>query len=91
MSRRKKDKDLDNLVDTLTKENNNLKKKIGKLRKLVSNSNLEIDTEDEDKVVFEEEISKKCAKCGGLLKEVKIMNLLFTICQKCKSRTKILK
>ena len=87
-----KKKDLDNLVDTLTKENNRLKKKIGKLRKQVTNSSsFEEDDEDTADVPFEKELPKKCAKCGGEIREVIILNLSFAICQKCKNRSKLQK
>lgn len=90
---RKKDKDLENLIDTLTKENNTLKKKISKFRKIANNSITFDDVEDlED---FQESsndlknMPKKCSKCGGEFKKVKVVNMLFAICQKCKNRIKI--
>jgi len=90
----KRKKDLEGLIDSLSKENSSLKKKISKLRKLISSNNLdsEVDAVDEttEEVVLEE-MPKKCAKCGGEVKEVKIMNLSFVICQKCKNRTKLSK
>ena len=93
----KKEKDLENLVEVLTKENNNLKKKIGKLRKLAEINNLleedeyaETSYKDVDEDPESKKMIKTCAKCKGEVKEIKVLNVLFSICQKCKNRIKLL-
>jgi len=95
MSKRNKkinlDKDVLEEVEVLRKENNNLKKRISKLRKL-ANKNNELDGFDavlEDGI--EDLIKKeaKCDTCGGILKRVAVLDTLFNVCQKCKKRIRI--
>ena len=85
------DKDILEEVEVLRKENNNLKKRIGKLRKLANKNNEleEFDSTFEEKV---EDLPKKearCVVCGGMLKTVVVLNTTFNVCQKCKKRIKI--
>lgn len=92
MSRKSKDEDNPDILDKLIRENNNLKKKIGKLRK-VANKALESE-KDEESLIFEENTPKKkkirnCF-CGGDLQRINFFNMAFDVCQSCKHRIKII-
>jgi hypothetical protein len=89
----KKSKNLDKKLKELTRENQSLKKKIGKLRKDVSISQDALISNQEyaSQIIHEEKKEKmpKCEHCGGETKRFKIHNLLLDICQACKSRKKV--
>lgn len=90
---KKSSKDLNKKINELTRENTSLKKKLGKLRKDVNQSQdaLIINQEYASQILVEEkrEKIKKCDYCSGDIKKFKIRNSLFEICQLCKSRKKV--
>jgi len=86
---------LTDFVDKLVKENNSLKKKIGKLRKMATKAvELEQEDDQEDDAVYKsEELANfkqdLCKLCGGVLKKVVVSERAFSVCQSCKHRVKI--
>jgi len=85
-----KSKDQDKKIRELTGENQNLKKKLGKLRKEVSKTDdaLLMNQEYASQIQVEEKI-RRCAHCSGEIKQFRILNILFDICQRCKDRVKV--
>lgn len=90
---KKSNKDLDEKIGELMRENQSLKKKLGKLRKDVSKTQDALITNQEYacqiSVEEKKEKIKKCEHCSGEIKKLKIRNTLYEICQRCKSRTKV--
>jgi len=78
-------------IEVLRKENNNLKKRIGKLRKLAINSNVVEDEKiyDIENILDLPKNETNCDICQGTLKQVVILDIAFNVCQKCKNRIKI--
>lgn len=89
----KKKKDLDKQIKELTKENQSLKKRLGKLRKDVHTSQDALISNQEyaSQIIVEEKREKipKCEDCGGETKRFRIHNIILDVCQTCKSRKKV--
>ena len=88
----KKTSKLLNRIESLERENRNIRKKMSQYKRLVSKSanillaNFE-NKKDEDVVVHKDD--KLCDDCGrGYIKKVKILDLTFEICQFCGTKNK---
>lgn len=93
MAREKRKKDLDEKLTELEKENQSLKKALGKLRKDVSKSQdailLNQEYAQQIEIAEKKDKIKKCEHCEGEVKRFQINSIVFDICQRCKSRTRI--
>jgi len=88
MSQTNKERDLLKKVELLLRENKALRKKLGKFRKVANNGIHCAQPEKEETHEKHEEV-RECDYCRGEIKRIKIHNLAFDVCQKCKNRTKI--
>ena len=92
----KKEKNLQKRVESLIRENKQLRKKLGKLRKEAHKSvNSSPKPKKEDVSVGKSKVDKpkvdlsECSYCKGELKKVIVFNLEFEVCQKCKARKRL--
>lgn len=87
----KKDRDILNQIDELTKENKSLKRQLRRMRKMVDGFAEDMWEKKEEALLEEEvtyEVSPKCA-CGGELKRMPLLDYVFEVCQSCKRRLRI--
>lgn len=92
MSERSNDKNLLKRVDSLVRENKNLRKKLGRLSKVANYEILQSTSEEDLEFAREEAIkqkTKECDTCRGEIKRFIVYNLEFEVCQKCKTRTRV--
>lgn len=87
----KKDRDILNQIDELTKENKSLKRQLRRMRKMVDGFAEDM-WEKKEEDILEVEITyeavPKCV-CGGELKVMPLLDYVFEVCQSCKRRLRI--
>lgn len=92
MSESSNDKNLLKKVESLVRENKNLRKKLGRLSK-VANYEIFQSSSEEDlelaKEAAEKHKVKECDTCRGEIKKFSVYNLEFEVCQRCKTRTRV--
>ena len=87
---------IEDKLEFLIQENRSLRKKLNRLKKLVEKSEtyiLDSFDEAEEELVEEKKRANKhpCSNCGEDTKSIKIRDMIFIVCPRCKHREKIKK